>query len=114
MRFMKLATAMLAAALVAAPTAKADISVTYPDGNASFAWYIGSGLAFIHWDFVGTGDIYTLHSTGLADPLYASLSGVESGLAYWLQYQYTSGSSLVFEVYVNIDGQWYDVAPFYL
>ena len=114
MRFVKLATALLAAVLVAAPAAKADISVTYPDGNGGFAWDIGSGLAFIHWDLAGTGDIYTLHSTSFADPLNASLEGVEAGLAYWLQYLGTSGSSLVFEVYVNIDGQWYDVAPFYL
>jgi hypothetical protein len=112
---MKLATAMLAAALVAAPAAKADISVTYPDGNASFAWYIGSGLAFIHWDFYGTGDIYTLHSTSFADPLNAELSGVgTAGLAYWLDYLATSGSSLVFDVYVNIGGDWFYVAPFYL
>jgi hypothetical protein len=114
MRFLKLATALLAASVLASPAAKADISVVYPDGNASFSWYIPSGLAFIHWDFTGDGDIFTLHSTGLADPLYASLSGVEEGLAYWLDYTGTSGSSLEFDVYVNIGGEWFYVAPFYL
>jgi len=114
MRFMKLATALLAGVLVAAPAAKADISVTYPDGNDGFAWDIGSGLAFIHWDLVGDGDIFTLHSTAFADPLNASLSGVTAGLAYWLDYLGTSGSSLKFDVYVNIGGEWFYVAPFYL
>jgi hypothetical protein len=103
------------AGLAATPLAVADTSLRYPDGNAAFAFDLDGGVAYAFWNQPGAGDIYTLHTTQNAGPLDASLSGVEPGRGYWLDYQgQTFEGDLLFDVYAYIDGDWYYIQQYAL
>jgi hypothetical protein len=56
------------------PAARADFTVTYPDGAVAYAINFGPGLnvvALIN-DF---GDIFTMHSDGFSNPVLVSVAG---------------------------------------
>lgn len=114
MKHLLLSTVLVLLTL-ASPLSRADFELDYPAGERAFALELSNGIAFVHWDVHGTGDLFTLHSTPIADPLVAALDSAEPGLGYWLQFAgTTSDGHLLFHVQVNINGSWFPIEDFVL
>jgi hypothetical protein len=66
------------------PTAaRADFSVTYPDGAVAYAIHLGPGLTVVAL-INDLGDIFTIHSDGFSDPVLVSLAGFPASRAMFL------------------------------
>ena len=95
--------AMIAFLFAIASPASADFTVVFPDGTEGIELNLGFGLhAVVFWDIPGDFDIFTLHANAVGNPLSASLGGLPSGIAYWLNFLGTDqfGRS-VFDVFVK-------------
>jgi hypothetical protein len=108
---------VLAVLTLASPLSHAQFvsQLNYPEGSVAFTVELSSGVAVIHWDVNGTRDIFTLHSAPTGDLIDASLENAEPGLGYWLQFVDTTGSGgLLYHVFVNINGSWFQIEDFVL
>jgi hypothetical protein len=83
--------------------ASADFTVVYPDDTLGIEMNLGLGIhAAVFWDVPGDFDIFTFHANQVGNPLFASLGGLPSGIAYWLNFVGTDQfGRFVFDVFVK-------------
>lgn len=103
----------------ASAPAKADFSVSQPDGSLALVWAIGSaGHAFVFADFAGSGDddIFTVHTNHSSSPLFTNLGvGASTYIGYWLDYLYTDAfGDFVYDVWATQGGSFFFVGTYYL
>lgn len=94
--------------------ANADYSLTYPFGSQTLVWLLSGGrLAFIFFDWEGDADGFTSHTFTNASPAFADLGGGPV-IGYFLNYLYTSGGRLYYDVYGQTGGGWFYIGIYFI
>jgi hypothetical protein len=110
---------LIAILFFASTPAKADFSISYPDGSLGLVWAVGSaGHAMIFADFAVSGDddIFTAHTNHSSTPLSANLGvGGSTYIGYWLDYLYSDASGdFIYDVYATQGGAFFFVGTYVL
>ena len=82
--------------------------MTYPDGLVAFAINFGPGLNIVA--LINTfGDIYTIHSDGFSNPVFASVAGFPVSRALWLFFVGPTPAGNEYELWIDQGGGFFFV-----